>query len=514
MSLLKHNKRGFTEDFETGKYDFAIALCCYSFDTDKTMYKQNRKEKLMNILDFVAIVCVFTGLLCVGYFSSKKVKKADDFLIADHSLNKIQTAFSVAASDFGGSGLIGACALCYTVGLSGSWWNWCGAPAFLILGIFLVNKLRPLTITTIGDFLEMRYDKRTRLVASVMQLCATVPMLSAQFLVGAVALQTLFGIPRIWGLVISVVLVLSYTAFGGLMAVANTDVYNFCILVGSISIAVPIMLTKAGGITAVFEAVPSSFLQVGKLGVMEPLSWVCMSLFMYGTQQVYLQRVFAAKTVGTAKFAYVFTSGAYVVYGILVGIIGITMAVLMPGLADTNTVYVLMLKNYLPVGFAGIGLAGIFAASMSTADSTLLAGTTLFVNDIYKRYINKNASDQRILMLSRVTTMCICIGGIVVAQMMQNLIDIVYSAGLFYSAAVFFPIILGIYWKRGNERGALCGIIAALFTGLCIEYVFGGMLWGIPSNMLAALSSIVMFIAISLCTAPPNEKKLECLRER
>ncbi len=465
----------------------------------------------MTVYDYFTSALVFVGLVCVGYFSAKKVKKSDDFLLADRKLNKIQAAFSVAASDFGGSGLIGACALCYSIGLSGAWWNWSGAPAFLLLGIFLVSKLRPLTLATASEFMEMRYNKSTRLITTVMQICALIPTLSAQYLVGAVALESLFGIPFTYGLIISVILVLTYTALGGLTSVANTDVYNFCILIGSVSIAVPLMLMEAGGIDAVMEAAPASFFSVGELGVMDPLSWIFMSLFMFGTQQVYLQRVFAAKNVGTAKFAYLFTSGAYVIYGFLVAIIGITMSILMPGLEDKNTAYSLMIGNYLPAGLAGIGLGGIFAASLSSADSTLLAGTTLFVNDVYKPYFAKNKDDKHILWISRFATILICIGGVLLAQVMENLIDIIYVGGLFYSAAVFFPLMMGVYWKRGNGTGALVGILLGLAVGVIVEFALGGKFMGIPSNMLAAGASILGLVLGSLFTAPPSQDKLKCL---
>lgn len=468
----------------------------------------------MSRLDWLALLLVFGGLLFVGYTSARKIKETDDFLLAGRNLNKIQAAFSVAASDFGGSGLVGATALCYQIGLSGAWWNWCAAPAFLILGIFLVKRLRPLAAATAPEFLEMRYDKKTRTLATAMQISAIIPMLSAQFLVGAVALNTLFGVSMTWGLVISVALVLSYTAVGGLMSVANTDVFNFIILVGSVIIAVPLMIAKAGGVAVIMAQVPESFFSIGELGALKPISWIFMSLFMYGTQQAYLQRVFASKDVSTATFSYVFTSGAYLIYGFMVAMIGITMSVLMPGLEDPNTAYAMMIKTVMPMGLAGLGLGGIFAASLSSADSVLLAGTTLFVNDIYKTFINKDADDKKMLWVSRIATLIICVGGVVVANLMQNLIQIVYVAGLFYSAAVFFPIIIGVYWKRANATGAFFAIIASFFVGVLSEYVFPASVKSflvLPSNMLAAFFGVVTLIVVSLVTPRPPMEKLLCM---
>jgi len=465
----------------------------------------------MSILDYIALAAVFAGLLAIGHWSAKKTQKADDFFLAGRNLNKIQASFSVAASDLGGSGLLGTCALCYAVGFSGAWWCWCAAPAFLLLGVFLVGRLRPLAVSTVPEFLELRYDKKNRILACFLQTCALVASLSAQFLVGAVALETLFGIPQFYGLTISVLLVLSYTVVGGLNAVVRTDMFNFCILIGSLLISIPTVLHKAGGLSYIMSQVPESFLSFGSLGVREPFSWILMCVFMYGTQQVFLQRVFAAKDNSTARFAYCFTGGMYIIYGLGVALVGVAMYVLVPGLTDTNTAYTVMIRTVLPSGLAGLSLGGIFAASLSTADSTILAGSTLFVNDIYKVFINQNASGRRILWVSRLTTGVICVGGVVVATLMQNLISLVYLAGLFYSAAVFFPVVFGVYWKRGNAAGSFSAIIASLAAGFFIEYGCGGTLLGLPSNAVAALAGILVLIFVSLCTPPPDAERLKCL---
>lgn len=463
----------------------------------------------MGILDYLALAAVFIGLLSIGRWSSKKTRRADDFLLAGRSLNKLQAGFSLAASDLGGSGLLGTCALCYTAGLSGAWWCWSAAPAFFLLGCCLVGRLRPLAVSTIPEFLELRYDKKNRILACFLQTCALVASLSAQFFVGAVALEALFGVPQVYGLIISVLLVLSYTATGGLNAVVHTDIFNFCILVGSLLISIPAVLYRTGGLSYIAANVSERFFHIGELGVMEPFSWVLMCIFMYGTQQVFLQRVFAAKDNSVARFAYCFTGGMYIMYGLGVGLIGIAMSVLVPGLADSNSVYSVMIRTVLPTGLAGLALGGIFAASLSTADSTILAGSTLFVNDIYKVFINKEASEQRVLWVSRITTGIICVGGVIVANLMQNLIDIVYLAGLFYSAAVFFPVVFGVYWKRGNAEGCFAAILTSVAVGFFVEYGCGGAWLGLPSNAIAALAGILVLVVVSLCTPPPSEEQLK-----
>ena len=184
----------------------------------------------------------------------------------------------------------------------------------------------------------------------------------------------------------------------------------------------------------------------------------------------------------------------------------------MPGISDSNTVYALMIKDVMPPGVAGLVLGGVFAASMSTADSYLMAGTSLFINDIYRPISGGLKSDRQVLKMSRFMTSAICFGSLIIATYIDSLIDIVYLGGLFYSTSVFFPMILGVFWKRANAVGAFAGILASLVVGLSAEFLLTDMTSGLlslPSNILSALSGLVVMILISLMTKAPEKEKIE-----
>lgn len=469
----------------------------------------------MNILDILGVLVVFLAVAYIGYRSSKKIENSEDYLLASRSLGKMQAGLSLAASDLGGSGLIGAVAYCYAVGIAGAWWNWCAAPAFIILGLIFVQKMRPLAISTGPEFLERRYDKKSRLIASVMQICSGAASLSAQFVVAAVALNVIAGINQNLALALSVIFVLLYTVGGGLLAVVNTDVFQFFVLIGSIVIALPLALQNVGGWNELVSVVPAEFFNIGSIGYWTPISWIVMCFFTYTTSQAFIQRIFASKDTSTAKFAYVFTGVTYIFYGAAVGLIGIIMSVMMPGLVDTNAAYPLLIKEVLPSGLAGIALGGIFAATMSTSDSKLMALTHLFVNDIYKPYFNKNADDKNILRVSRIVTLVCCLIAVVFALVFKDLIRIIYVAGLFYSTAVFFPMILGTFWKRGNAQGAFAGIVVAIVVGAISEFVLKGNatgILGLPSNILGSLSGLIVFVVVSLATPKPLDKNIDFIK--
>ncbi|GAA0182222.1 sodium:solute symporter [Clostridium sediminicola] len=469
----------------------------------------------MELLNIIGVLSVFLITGYIGYKSSKSIKSIDDFTLGGRSIGKIKAGFSMAATEFGGSSFLGAMAFCYTVGISGVWWDWCAIPAFLLLGIFFVKKIKSPKMVTITDFFEQRYDKKTKYLCSFLHILATVAQIAAQFTIGAVALNGIIGVPINIGLFLTFTFVVLYTISGGFIAVVNTDVVQFIFLICSILISVPIAIISSGGFQNIMLSLPENLLKFDQVSFLTVVSWMLFSLFSYATSQHYIQRIFASKDVSTARFSFIFTGIMYFFYGLAVAIIGICIVVLMPNLNNPNLGYALFVKNYLPVGIAGLALGGIFAASMSTADSMILAASTLFVNDIYMPYIEKknaNLEQAHKIKMTRIITILISIGGVVISFLSDNLIDIAYLGGLFYSTAVFMPLIIGLYWKNATTKGAFYSIIITVLVGLFSDFFLAGKvsgIFGLPSNIIAVLVGTLSFVGISLITAKPNNETIK-----
>lgn len=464
----------------------------------------------MNILDLISMVFIFVLVGYVGYRSSKNIKNIEDFTLAGSKLGKVQVGFSMAATELGGSSLIGAMAFCYTVGIAGAWWDWCAVPALVILGIFFAGKIKLNEMVTITDFFEKRYDRKTKILASTMHLLAITTQLATQFMVGAVALNVILGVPKNVGVLLTVAFVMAYTIGGGLIAVVNTDVVQFIVIVISVCISLPISMSHVGGMAGLKAALPESFFQFSSIDKSTVISWCFLCFFTYSTSQHYIQRIFASKDKATARFSFVFTGGVYFVYGIVVAMLGLCIAVLLPNLQDPNMGYALLIKEFMPAGVAGLILGGIFAASMSTADSMILAATTLFVNDIYNPiFKNENTNELKII---RIMTVVICIFSLTVSMFMDNIINVMYLGGLFYSTAVFYPLIIGLYNKRVNTFGALASMGSSVCVGLYAEiFMKGTPILGIPSNILASTVGLIVLIGVSLITPKPNIEDLDFL---
>lgn len=470
----------------------------------------------MSVLDILVIIAVFGLTAYVGYRSSKQVKDIDDFTLAGSKLGKLQAGFSMAATEFGGSSLVGTMAFCYAVGISGAWWSWSAVPALILLGIFFAGKIKLPGMVTITEFFEKRYDKRTRTFSTIMHLLETSLQISTQFLVGATALHGILGIPKILSIAITVIFVMLYTAGGGLIAVVNTDILQFIVVVVSAFIAAPIAVHSAGGFEGMQSALPAEFFNFGQVDVQTIISWCLFSAFVYATNQHYIQRLLASKDKKTARFSFVFTGGCYIVYGLLIAIIGVAIAVLLPGLKDANMGYALLIKNYIPAGIRGVILGGLFAASMSTADSILLSASTLFVNDLYIPYINKKSTKENELKVIKTVTVIVSILAGIISIFSENIISLMYLSGLLYSTAVFAPLIARLYWKRINAKGAFAAMVSTVAIGIFSELFLAGKapgILGMPSNILACISGFIILVVVSMLTKAPEREKVDFLNQ-
>ena len=313
---------------------------------------------MVSILDILGIAAVFLAVLYIGYRATKKTKTTEDFLMAGHSLGKIQAGFSMAATDIGGNAVVGAVAYAYACGLGSAWYNWGAVVPMFLLALFLARQLRSISVSSVPELLGRRYNGAVRFISVIAQLLAIGATLGIQFTVAASAVSTI----------------------------------------------------------------------------------------------------------------------------------------------------------------SGIALGGLFAAAMSTADSKIMAASQLFINDIYMPHFRKGEgmNDKHVLTISRVVTLGICVMGIGVSLVSESIVQIMYVGGLFYGTAVFVPMILGIYWKRGTASAALAAMISAAAVGLCSEYFLAGQaggLLGMPSNLLATIVSVAVFLSVSLVTPPPSAQQLEIIAE-
>lgn len=459
----------------------------------------------MLTIDYAILFGVLFLVILIGWLSGKKSQNngsSKEFLMAGNGINKLQAGFSMAATDFGGSGLVGAIGYCYLVGLSGAWWNLAAAPAFILVGVFLARKFNGMDCATLPEYFGKRYGVPTKYLSCVLHILTNIASLAVQFTVSCTVLHVITGLNQNVSLVISILIVLLLTS-GGLRSVVNTDSFLFVIIVICILLMVPFSIRSAGGYTSLVSSVPENFFRLDQLGAWTPISWILLCVLSYSTNQNYIQRMVSAKDEGTAVFGAIFTASFYVVISLALGLIGIAAYVLLPGIEDSNTIFPTMLVHFFPHGLLGLGLAAVFAATISTGTSILHATTTLIINDIYVPLRKTEQNDRHILVASRISVFAIALFSLGISLASSDIVNLCYVGGLFYGVSAFIPMVFGLHSKFVTGKGAFISMVITVVLSLLWEYIpqmRGDVFAQIPSNVFGLVVSMTVISLLSLLT--------------
>ena len=500
-----------------------------------------------SIAIFAAFAAYLIFMIVIGYIYMKKTANSEDYFLGGRNLNGWVAALSAQASDMSSWLLMGLPGTVYAFG-TGQIWIAVG----LLIGtianwIFVSDRLRSYTIRvdalTIPEYYEKRFHDEKRVLLLLSSLVIAIFFLvytASAFTAGGKLFTSVFGLDYHMALTIGVVVILSYTFMGGFMAVCVTDFVQgsmmfLCLLIvpilawNLIGDSSTIMANlNASGVTggaATFlnplttEGTPITFTEI-----ISQLAW---GLGYFGMPHI-LVRFMAVKDKHELKKSKIIAI-VWVVISLalacLVGVIG--RAYLYPEILGTTTdisvenVFIEMIQKiftqeYNLAFLGGLFLCGILAAIMSTADSQLLVTASSISSDIYQNFINQQASEKKVLMLSRVAVLVISALALWIAWDPNNSIMGLVSNAWSGLGSAFGPItLLSLYWKRTNLPGAIAGIVSGGLTVLIWDYIpfIGGETLGTFTGLYSLVQgfaiSCLCIVIFSLSTAAPSEEMLE-----
>jgi len=470
-------------------------------------------------------------LIIIGIWSSKFNKTLDDFLIADRKLGTLPVAISAEASDMSGWLVMGLPGRAFLLGRSAFFTAAAAALGTLFNWGFIAERLRKFTAKlrsiTIPDFLEDRYQDDTHIIRAISVSIITIFMIayvSVQLVASGKIISETFGWNYHYALILGFAIITIYTLMGGFYAVAWTDVFQGILIVG-ILIVLPILgIIKLGGFANIFSEMKQVDINTvsptyGYGGILllifmfASMSW----FFGYPGQPHILTRYMAIKDEKKIyKSTLIGTTWVIISLwcAVLIGIIGLA---LFKNLADPEKVMPLLAMNLLPEWAAGIVIAAIIAAIMSTADSQLLVATSSMVEDVYHKLLNPYADQKKLLLYSRFFVLALSIVAFLLALQGGMIYFLVAFAwgGL---AASFGPvIILSLWWKKTTKYGAIAGMISGALTVIIwdkfgVAEFFNTMSvydeLVIPGMLPGFFVSFFCIIFVSFFSKPPKTKKL------
>lgn len=469
----------------------------------------------------IGIVVFLSIIAVIGFFAGKKTKTTDDFAVAGRTLGPLVIAITIVSTYGSASSYIGIGGLGYKFGWPAQW-IWIGCLPGIVLPILLLGpKMRifsdKLKAITVPDFLATRYESKfLRVYVALGIIVFYIPMMVAQFKGVGVLFQTILNIPFNYAILIFGTIIVLYCAVGGLFAVAWTDTIQGLFMAAIMLLLVPISISSVGGWNAMnmkLEAISSSMNAIFEPSVYTPTTAVFIVIFYCLLQmgQPFIgSRFFALKDVKSFKnvvfFVIVFTIiASSVIWG------GVAARILYPNLSNADLAVPTLIKNIFPPALASIAVLGILAAMMTTIDALLITVSTAVGYDLYKKVINKNASEKQIFRVTQISTLVA--GGIA-------LVFALYKAPAFLSMLVFMalagvasmvvgPVIVGVYDKRATKEAAEIASVAGTLIFIILINKFNVWITG----SIAMLSSIALVYGLSRFIGTPSQRVVNVIFE-
>ena len=454
-------------------------------------------------LDYAIFVGYAILILGVGLWMSRDKKghqkTAEDYFLASKSLPWWAIGASLIAANISAEQFIGMSGSGFASGLAIASYEWMAALTLIIVGKYFLPIFIEKGIYTIPEFVEKRYSTNLKTILAIFWIGLYVFVnLTTVLYLGALALETILGIPLVYGVLGLALFAAAYSLYGGLSAVAWTDVIQvvFLILGGAITTYLALNTVSGGqgfmaGLKTVYNAVPERFAMILKpenpeyvnlpgIGVLVGGMWVA-NLYYWGFNQYIIQRTLAAKSLKEAQKGILFAAFLKLIIPLIVVVPGIAAYVIIndpsimnslgdlamqntPSVDATDKAYPWLLQ-LLPVGLKGLAFAALTAAIVSSLASMLNSTSTIFTLDIYKQYVGKEASDKTIVSVGRISAAVALLIAAFIAPLLQNLgqaFQFIQEYTGVVSPGILAVFLLGLFWKQTSNRGAIIGALASI----------------------------------------------------
>lgn len=501
----------------------------------------------------IAMAAYMASVLAIGIVCARRNKTADDFYLGGRKLGPLVTAMSAEASDMSSYLLMGVPGVAFMFGIADAGWTAIGlALGTYINWLIVAKRLRRYSVIadnsiTLPDFFSNRFGDKKKIlmcVSALIILIFFIPYTASGFAACGKLFANLFDAPYMTAMIISAIVIVAYTSIGGFLAASTTDLMQGILMTVALFVVFGFGIHTAGGIDAVLENAKQlpGFLSMTSMyapatGESSPynfltiISTMAWGLGYFGMPHVLL-RFMAIKNENNLKTSRRIATVWVVVSLAVAVLIGIIGAAAMPELVNrasligtdsaavgaatsqAETIFIIIAHRLaefgiLPALLAGLILAGILAATMSTADSQLLAASSSISQNFFKGIICPKAKDKTAMWIARGTVIVIAIIAIFIASDPNSSIFGIVSFAWAGFGATFGPVMLfSLFWKRTNLWGALAGMLSGgimVFVWKFLLKPMGGV-WGIYELLPAFVVACIAILVVSLLTKAPSKE--------
>ena len=465
----------------------------------------------MNLYLF-ALLAYSVFLMGLGLIISRRVRNSTEFLVAGRSLGPGRIFATFLAANIGAGSTVGAAGLGYRFGLSAWWWVGSAAIGTFLLGQVVGPRLwliaREHNLTTLQDFLELRYGKSVKAIIAVLFWAGSLALLSAQLIAIAWILNTVAGIPKWEGCLLGGAVAMVYCTAGGLVASSFVNMFELAVTMSGLLLAVPFALQALGGwslmftriyATAVSPVTASALGSITGAGAKQILTWVAILIPSFLVSPGLVQKVYAARDTRAVRVGVTLNSIGQLIFAFVPAVLGLCALAALPHLANAELALPSAMKLLLPRWLGVWTLAAIFSAELSATDAILFMLSTSLAVDLYKTFVRPSATSRQMLTVSRITSVCAGLLGIGLAILLPSIIA---AVSIFYgliAVALLVPVLAGVYFRRATREAVIACIFSAIGATLTINRFTHGLGVGVLSPpALGMLFGFVVALVISL----------------
>lgn len=414
----------------------------------------------MNI-PLIIVSIYIASLFAISYYAKKRsAGNATNYVLAGRQLTTPLITVSIVGLAVGGASTIGVAEQAYKVGLSAGWYTTAWGIGAIVMGMLVAKKYRELNITTIPELLGRYYDKRGMIAGVACQIVIQLVVMSLQYIAGGSILCAL--VPEVFtftsGVLTSAVVFISITAIGGMWSASLCNILNVSLKYIGIILATIFSINHAGGIESIKIQLPANvpyldlFDGVGLLGI---LSWIIVLVTVNLSLQSIIQISLGAKNVQTARRGFIIGGLMMLPIGFVSAMMGVIAKTMFPDVSPAMALP-MTIMSLNPI-LAGITLAALWAADVSTACSLLLSSATLFSQDIYKKFINPTVSEKHFLTITKGSVLVLGLLTLLFAMTISGIINTL-MIGLSLTAAFSITVLFTLF------APSLCRKSSAFFT--------------------------------------------------
>ena len=431
------------------------------------------------MLIWIIVAAYLLLILGVGVWSSRRIRSTSDYLVAGRKLGPFVLAGTLAATCIDGGSTLGIVSSTYGKwGASALWYGVSGGIALLLLGV-LAPRLRRTGVKTVPEYFHRRYGKTCGFLESILTIVSMIGLTAAQLKVSASIVEVMLGMDYNTALLLVSVIICLYAMVGGMWGVALTDVLQLIMVVLGMCLAIPFALKLAGGwnhVAAELNLDASSFVQgIGGWG--QIFGYILLFFMAYACGEEVISAYLGAENSRTVRRGSLLSGGLVILFSLVPVVLGLAIRELYQ--TDSLTVGVMQALDQsgryalpalavtsMPPLVTGILFAGVLSATMSSADSTLLGAGSVYANDIYRIFINREADGRRAVNVAKTAMVLAMVASFITAIYAGDILSMIIFSLALRAVGTFFPYILGHLWKRASWQGCMGSLLAGTISYL------------------------------------------------